>query len=895
MYDSSMVIQVDEKVSEFVLSTGILNKVESTAPTPINSSTSQQTPREDQNDLESDDTASLHYHNAPMNVGSSINYAIPQSNQKFYSYNTSIYNEKRLFTRNQLIERAAIMNSLIYVSLFYRFDHTNPSLLFLLHDWKNLRAQQLMSNNVQHDSLTEEIREALCPPTPPTEALYKYIHQCADYDVVRENDTVLRPDLSHYDPLAMVGTYVYCRLQTVFRTPKYTVLMLELLTRLVRSASTTPNNLPENYDPIALKNALNMIKMVLPQLFIVPSSQATRALQELMTVIQNFFLEPCPIGSTCHEILAMCYQEQNNRGSLTRKRFEKSTRLVLGDGGQPVEQRRLVHILFNGQSERAHHLIDRFNVNNSELSPDEVANIKANLALNVFEQNVEKDIQGFAVELEQKVPVNILCQNYRGIVEAVNDRQALTNLHDKMLKEAQSVKGTMVVRKQSPAMPEVEFNLIELPEEEDLAKTERKEKKVYPRSVVYDQLEELVKNALKEGVPDSNNTIYLDVAVAGGSGTVQHFVHAVYTAQKMLLFTPKESPKVELQVYLIPLGENNYLSSWLEKYDGWYSRHLHHPMLARINMVPQLKPTRRYLPPSSSGGSQEANSPETDSGGDTSARTKRNTIVVNNNTVGSRKSTLISSPVKTYIKRKTVTAGPYKAPTKYLTPHRFMRTLLSDYVVDANETVPIHVYSVQCLCNEVIMNQQTKSMVKGSKVKSFISLSFCQRLDIGVYAEALQFQRENRMDGMPLEELVQHRQFRYQGVQLNVSYVPMDPTGELNRSSEINEQTKMFQSISIKSTSRFGDRGALVGPNQPWLEVFADENVAKTGNKKRIKLRDCDMGTNYHVGSISIESPTAAHFSVLMDGELYGPFHKVIINASDYRFQLRTFNKVDVY
>jgi hypothetical protein len=895
MRRTSMIIQADEKVSEYVMNTGIMNKVEPPTPAPITSPSQiaqQITLKDDGDDQDNEDTPTQHFAH-PVAVGASVNYAIPQSNQKNYSYSTSIMNDRLLFTRPQLIERYAIMNSLIYVSLFYKFDLNNPSLLFLLHDWKNLRAQQLMNNNMLHDSLTEEVREALCPPTGEA-SLYKYLFQCADYDVVRETDTVLRPNLSNYDPLAVVGTYVYCRLQPVFRAPKYTDLVLQQLTTLIRNASTTPNNLSENYDPTALKNALNLVKMVLPQLYIHPS--VSRDLVELMTVIQNFFLEPCPIGSLCHEILGMCYQEQNNRGSLTRKRFEKSIRIVKGDDGAPIEKRRRVHILFNGQAEYAHHLVDRFNVNNGELNPTEVQNTKANLALNVYEQNSEKDLQALSADLEKNVPISILCQNYRQIVENVNDPQALREIATTMLKEAQSAKGgALVVRKQSPAMPEVEFNLIELPEEEDLAKREF-EKKVFPRSVIYDQLKELIEAARTEEVPDSNNVILLDVAVAGGSGTLQHFVHSVYVAHKNNLFTPTDAPRVELQVYLIPLGENNYLSSWLEKYDGWYSRHLHYPMLARINMIPQLKPTRRYLP-HNSGSSDSSGDNSQDGIDDSKNRQKRNTIVNQPNL--NRRSVLIASPVKTYNKRRTVQVSNYKAPTKFLTPHRFMRTLLSDYVIDANETLPVHIYNVQCLCHEVMIAQQgtQSTRTRGRRVQSFLSLSFCQRLDIGVYAEALQFQRDNKLDGMSLEELVQHRQFKYQGVQLNVSYVPMDPTGELNRSSEINEQTKTYQSISVKSTSRFGDKGSLVGPNQPWLEVFADENLStqKQRDKRKVKLRDCDMGTQYHVGSISIESPSASMFSILMDGELYGPFHKVIINASDYRFSLRTFNKVDVY
>lgn len=66
----------------------------------------------------------------------------------------------------------------------------------------------------------------------------------------------------------------------------------------------------------------------------------------------------------------------------------------------------------------------------------------------------------------------------------------------------------------------------------------------------------------------------IDVAIAGGTGTLQHFAHGYY-----MLHALDKLEGFDFRVYLIPLGVDNILSSWIEKYDGWYQQHLHYPML----------------------------------------------------------------------------------------------------------------------------------------------------------------------------------------------------------------------------------------------------------------------------------------------------------------------------
>ncbi|KAL9644284.1 hypothetical protein ABK040_005745 [Willaertia magna] len=832
----NFMVQLDERVSEFVNTFFELNKT-SDSNVPNNSSTSSGTSALTA-DMLTDEDIEL------TDVITSL------QDSKYFSFNTSLYYDGDVFSRAQLHERAAIMLSLIYIASFYRFDFQNASLMSVLQLWKNLRFQ------AQSDFIGDEILEALCPPS---DALYKYMHVCVDYDVVKESDTVLRPTLSLHDPLICIGAIVYERLKIVCANiPRYTDNILNDLITLVMSTCSNRSLLSETYDAVALKNVLNFIKLLLPQLVV---SRKSKKLQELMNLLQRFFLEPLPIGGLCHDVLNMCYREQITTGTLMRERFERS----IQRSGNDIKRRK-IYIFFNGYSQYADHLTERVDLSN-EYSDEDIIQCRANLVLNIYDDSSNSEVKKTGKEIE-KLAANIISEFYEEVVESSTDDNKLLSILKKMqqIKTHDSVK---LVRQQSPKLPEPEIELIQLPDEEDMSKCTL-EKKIYPRSVYYTKLAELIEKVKKE---NGNNTdkLTIDIAIAGGSGTLQRFVHSYFLAQKMSLLT-----NIDIRIYLLPLGLNNYLSGWLEKYDGWYSRHVHYPLLCKIPVFPHLQTFNK------------ANIDDLDD-----KRTGRSYV--------NTRKTSVFIPQMKFTKKDATSVSNYKPNKKIRTPHKFMRNLLNDYFIDAFNTYPVHIYNAQCLVNVVetkISNnpqdQGKTSKQQSTKIKEYISLSFCQRLDIGILAEAHQFQRENKLEGTStLEEIIDNKQFKFAGTQLNVSYVPMDPTGELNRSCEINEPTKTYNSISIQSCSMFGDRGSLVAPSQPWLETFVEE----FGSKRKKKMRDCDIGTSYHVGSITIESSTFQQFSVLMDGEIYGPFHKLIINASSAQqtLKLQTFNNVDIY
>jgi hypothetical protein len=107
------------------------------------------------------------------------------------------------------------------------------------------------------------------------------------------------------------------------------------------------------------------------------------------------------------------------------------------------------------------------------------------------------------------------------------------------------------------------------------------------------------------------------------------------------------------------------------------------------------------------------------------------------------------------------------------------------------------------------------------------------------------------------------------------------------RGIEIKEIEKVYNIIEIISCSKFGDNVPLCKPNQKWLECNLEENkLKKNRNEKN------PDPINVHVESITIESLKANKFPILIDGELCGPYHKVVITKSSQSFNLKTFNNI---
>lgn len=785
---------------------------------------------------------------------------------------SSMLHDKQWFTPQQLFLRSTLINSMIYLSMFYRFDFSNASLLHLLYTWTKLRQQtfQQKENVDKVDSVAEELRDDLIR-LQSASALSKYVQLCIDFDIVKDEDSTFPTPFNRYDPLTMVASYAYSNLQAISRVPDYTdVIMNDILNLVGNSAN----------DDARLHNILNFIRLMVPQLHF----ENIETLEKLIATLMPHLMRPAPIGEMTKEVMLSLQREIRNRGAAMRERFEHAVKRVEMPDGTVTHKRRIVYILLNGYAQNANTFTDRVTLENG-FDETEIDVIKANLVLNIFDHLGDEPVSQLMT-----VPHDTLSRYYHDAATIMNDAESqyeghmgadeveamvltrLNALHRQIMADQESRREPLSVRRKSPQLPDVEIKLVELEKEKDISECPR-EFKIFPRSHIVDVLDNIVKEQRSE---QPTGELVIDVAVAGGSGTLQHFVHSIIVAQRL-----KMMKEVDLRLYVIPLGENNFLSNWLEKYDGWYSRHVYYPFLSPLPIVPCLK---------------------------TDNDPSQNPTDLTNLRRGSAQRSVVSirtsmkpSSFKLHAKRRKAVMPGYEAPVSYLTPHRFMRSLLNNYFIDAHRPLPVHFYNVQCLSNEVVSiaspgtegRQQQQILQTRSKVKEYVSICFCQRLDVGIIAESLQTQKTERLDNTTLEDIRNHRQFKYSGINLSISYVPMDSTGELSRTTEIQEPAKTYYSITVKSVSGSGDeRSALVGPNQPWLEVTAEEFGIK---RRRTRAKENDLVTNYHVGSISIESSGVHQFSVALDGEVYGPFHKILINPSTNTVNLQTFNRVDLF
>jgi hypothetical protein len=264
----------------------------------------------------------------------------------------------------QLFNRGALENSILYVALFYRFDPSNPALLYSLDKYleKNMKSRSLIS---------KEIKQALCPPV---DVLYKYIQSVSSSRTVQFGET-LPPKFSSFSalnsffnffktPFLDIPSYSYTRLQTIARIPKYTDYLLSEIIQVLLNKRD-------------VKSVLLFLKLYLPQLYLGKSEEI---LGKLVLALKPFYLEPKPIGDLALQCLKSIKREKENPGILSRERFERSLYKVKESGKY---QQRIVHVLFNASSNHSQ-TINKLGLE-TEINEDEIRNTKANLILNVFE------------------------------------------------------------------------------------------------------------------------------------------------------------------------------------------------------------------------------------------------------------------------------------------------------------------------------------------------------------------------------------------------------------------------------------------------------------------------------------------------------------------------------
>ncbi|KAL0479896.1 hypothetical protein AKO1_007382, partial [Acrasis kona] len=806
---------------------------------------------------------------------SSVN-VVPQYNDDEDVMQIRQSGQENKFTKAQLIERSAIINTIFIIALNFQFDNRDNSLVQVLSQGYLLRYQaELDSKMIEPD---------IYPPVSYCsfeDVLFRYMQLMITYYIPDETDKKIRPNYSVLDPTSSALTHIKAYLLTIYENPEYTHLVLKTLRDLMLSIGP-------KYDPILVQNAFNYTMDILPFLYFDHNTQDIVALQNLINTCKLFFLEANPVGELCKQLLLTCKKELTCKMSLMRSRYDKVFNLL---SEAPVKRK--VYILYNGFSSNAQQFVQKFDLSGSIENEQETDSIRANLVLNVYLNSDDQDLRNASYDMALHAPASILSSYYNKVSENASNNKELHAIRAEITQKSASSKDQPIKKRiKVPPMPEVDIKMIQVPEEEEDLTLCQMERKVYPKTVWYDKLKEIIDDARSNN--SSKELITVDVAVAGGSGSIQRFVHAYVMAYKLNLLDSGSNIKIRL--YIIPIGQENFLSSWLEKYDGYYSRHWHNMVCNKVQIIGQMKPSANAAVHA------------------TNKLSSRKTMASPMAPFGGPKKISFAIPdfkYPSFKKRKLVSLEPLSraGQPSYFTPHKFLRSCLNEYLAYAQHSVPVRIYNAQCLINEIKGDEnlpdqkqqpgrpnQNPPVIrdprdKVGKVKKMLTLGFCQRLEIGLVPQIMQFYKEHKELNHPsistLEDVQFYKPFKYYGINLGINYVPMDPTGEMNRSAEIKEPPKNYRSIVINSLSKCTDRGSLVAPNQQWLEVFIDDRPYNNKVKTSLsELKDEEVGTSYHVGTITIESDGVETFSVLMDGELFGPFHRIIISEAQHTISL---------
>ena len=118
---------------------------------------------------------------------------------------------------------------------------------------------------------------------------------------------------------------------------------------------------------------------------------------------------------------------------------------------------------------------------------------------------------------------------------------------------------------------------------------------------------------------------------------------------------------------------------------------------------------------------------------------------------------------------------------------------------------------------------------------------------------------------------------KYQ-LEVSLSFTQVDLQGN-EVTNSVMSPAQGFTSISVFNLPRSTDSGRLCDPRSEFLDVSVAEYETVYKSRKRIKCFDdlsfCQM---YHTNKLQIEALERHHaFSIMLDGECYGPFYRVRI------------------
>lgn len=783
---------------------------------------------------------------------------------------------------DELAVRTQMVTTLTYIVLHFGFDRQNASLINLLHKVVTAReklckkqAKATEDSNDPIHAIVDNFEGADTAPMSTTKTILRLVLQ----NLFSENPT--DSDLIDKDPASSATVMLFHYLvQHLHHQEDAVAEVLDYMIHKTRKET--------------MNNHLKFILFLFPKMHI-PFTLVPK-LKEFMVVIKAFLMEPLPMGGYVRRTLLLC----RNKILFCFKEIRERLR------NRKLQDQTHVHIAFNPYSTYAK-FFNSFVLDNQQEEANQ-DHIKASLVMSllIFYLSQDESIGADELAAIRGYPVELLQQYYQPIDEFLVSIDEGENSVDQMQQFfqtlAQKIKMESEVYKSSPGEYDlsnnfcgflntthkpVQYHVHELKYEQriSLQKTNLY-KKTYPRCLCMETLTNIIgieqdrfdELSEEEKAARGDNVVQINLMIAGGSGTIHRIVHALHIIRQQ-----HKTAKLKWNLYHLPLGANNECLKSIASGDQLFSGLIFNPLTSLSNLPmlfeSSLSKCDYYnltkLPEQFEQAEQ---------------RQSRASVVV-------AKRKFMFTPRRLYDPPSEKAVIVTKSPTPVLTPHRYMRAIIDFYIMNATTPITQHIYTVQCLIygqnKRDTPNANTPSTpvatteVRGTSVLDLVSLIFASRIDLGVIPEAvvMKHEYEEQCHEASLSDIIRHPQFSFATKDFEVSYVPMAPSATTVLSSLVRQPVRSYQSLTIKSCSVPGDHGSVVRCSDRWLEVTSEdqESIARS------QRFGSEYINSYHIGSITIDSPSIEKFHIVVDGELYGPFHRTIVMGNKEKNNYETF------
>lgn len=709
--------------------------------------------------------------------------------------------------------KQAVVNTLYFIGLFYQFDPSHAAFRRALNSWQSGSGDQ-----PGRTGFNQEVYRLLSADyLTQTDAIVTFVETCTNIECFRgQLPLPERADALTGRSLASSMIYPYLR-RCLQRNQKVT-LIFETINLFIKHPLITTSR---------LQSLMHMLRHFLT---VHPGVDPT-LLETTLTLVKPYLLWQLPYGAVAHDLIQFINNELKFPGTgLARLFLDENPGLPLDAklSKSSSDRCKTVHVLVNRNSASGRSFQEILNSSSVEENPEVTS--KTALLSHLLEANLRKDpdelklwmygadqIGNYYSEALGCMKACLECKDYKQAQELRVPR--MKALWDKIRAAHPAHPGTAkpVYYTRTPTHKFEYHQLIT----ERLDTVDHVPTLSLPHVATMNLLEGILKPYSSEATAPESRIVR--IAVAGGDGTL-HNVVCGFLALKQC--SPELFVNVDLRFYILPLGQCNYLASFLATYDGWYHRHVLSGMQANLKIYPTLSGFNRDRGVAKKLG--------IDAGG------RDESFYVDDYFDTSK------------IPARQVSRLPNVEPA-LVTPGSFLRETIDMYVREARNVLPVNIY--QCECWAAAADSATKN--------TFRTLPFCQRLEIGNTV----FQHKNNM-------MQQQKATKFVPIELSMKYTMMNCAGMARTAPAM--EAKPVQSLIISNVPRVADKGTPANPTVPWLEMHMVEGE---GGKKKKKISNTN-GETFHIGYVEIKSEDRKKpFDVIIDGELFGSFYKIRVSA----------------